>query len=70
MDYQNILVDFEDRIGIIKLNRPEVRNALDSKTLAEISLAIEALENNESIGVIVITGAGKSLLLLGRILAN
>ena len=36
MDYQNVLVEFEDRIGIIKLNRPEVRNALDAKTLAEI----------------------------------
>ena len=56
MDYQNILVELEDRIGIIKLNRPEVRNALDAKTLAEISHALEALENDESIGVIVIRG--------------
>ena len=65
MDYQNILVEFEDRIGIIKLNRPEVRNALDAKTLAEMSHALEALENDESIGVIVITGAGEKSFAAG-----
>src|SRR4051812_33987724 len=65
MDYQNVLVEFEDRIGIIKLNRPEVRNALDSKTLAEMSHALEALENDESIGVIVITGAGEKSFAAG-----
>ena len=65
MDYQNVLVEFEDRIGIIKLNRPEVRNALDAKTLAEIGHALEALENDESIGVIVITGAGEKSFAAG-----
>ena len=65
MDYQNVLVEFEDRIGIIKLNRPEVRNALDAKTLAEMSHALEALENDESIGVIVITGAGEKSFAAG-----
>ncbi len=65
MDYQNILVELEDRIGIIKLNRPEVRNALDAKTLAEISYALETLENNEGIGVIVITGAGEKSFAAG-----
>ena len=65
MDYQNVLVEFEDRIGIIKLNRPEVRNALDSQTLAEMSHALEALENDESIGVIVITGAGEKSFAAG-----
>ena len=39
MAYQNILVELEEQIGIIKLNRPEVRNALDAQTLTEISYA-------------------------------
>lgn len=59
MEYQNILIEFDDRIGIIKLNRPEVRNALDAQTLVEMSDALETLENDENIGVIVITGAGE-----------
>ena len=65
MDYQNILVECEDRIGIIKLNRPEVRNALDAQTLAEMSHALEVLENDEGIGVIVITGAGEKSFAAG-----
>ena len=65
MDYQNVLVEFEDRIGIIKLNRPEVRNALDAKTLAEIGHALDLLENDDSIGVIVITGAGEKSFAAG-----
>ncbi|WP_338451048.1 enoyl-CoA hydratase-related protein [Niallia oryzisoli] len=65
MDYQNVLVELEDRIGIIKLNRPEVRNALDFQTLAEISHALETLENNDGIGVIVITGAGEKSFAAG-----
>ena len=65
MDYQNVLVEFEDRIGIIKLNRPEVRNALDAKTQAEIGHALDLLENDDSIGVIVITGAGEKSFAAG-----
>ncbi len=65
MDYQNILVEFEDRIGTIKLNRPEVRNALDAKTLTEISHALEALENDDSVGVIIFTGAGEKTFAAG-----
>ena len=65
MNYQNIIVELEDHIGVIKLNRTEVRNALDTKTLAEMSYALEALENDESVGVIVITGAGEKTFAAG-----
>jgi enoyl-CoA hydratase len=58
MNYKNILVEQEERIGIIKINRPEVRNALDNQTLTEINHAFEILENDEGVGVIVITGNG------------
>ena len=65
MAYQNILVELEEQIGIIKLNRPEVRNALDAQTLTEISYALETLENDEGVGVIVITGAGEKSFAAG-----
>lgn len=58
-------MESEDRIGVIKLNRPEVRNALDAKTLAEMSHAVEALEADERVGVIVITGAGEKSFAAG-----
>jgi enoyl-CoA hydratase len=65
MDYHNILIEIEEQIGIIKLNRSEVRNALDAQTLTEISDALEALENDEGVGIIVITGAGEKSFAVG-----
>lgn len=65
MNYQNILVEKEEQIGLIKINRPEVRNALDAQTLSEISHALEVLENDESVGVIVLTGNGEKSFAAG-----
>jgi enoyl-CoA hydratase len=65
MNYQNILVEVEDRMGIIKINRPEVRNALDAKTLLEIGNAMESLENNDGVQVIIFTGTGEKSFAAG-----
>ncbi len=56
LDY--ILYDKKDRVARVTINRPEVRNALDSKTRAEIATAIEDAWVDEDIGVVVLTGAG------------
>lgn len=65
MVYQNILLQYEGRIEIIRLNRPEVRNALDATTLSEISDAFERLEQDANVGVIVFTGAGEKSFAAG-----
>lgn len=65
MDYTNILLEREGKIGVIKINRPEVRNALNGQTVKEISSAFEALENDQEIGVIVFTGAGEKAFAAG-----
>ena len=65
MTYQNILLEKEGRIGIIKINRPEVRNALNGQTVQEISHAFEVLDNDPEVGVIVFTGAGEKAFAAG-----
>ena len=65
MTYQNILLEKEGRIGIIKINRPEVRNALNGQTVQEISQAFEVLDNDPEVGVIVFTGAGEKAFAAG-----
>ena len=65
MTYQNILLEREGRIGIIKINRPEVRNALNGQTVKEISQAFEVLDNDPEVGVIVFTGAGEKAFAAG-----
>ena len=58
MNYENILVYKDGAIGVIKINRPEVRNALDTQTASEIEHALLQWENHEGVKVIVFTGEG------------
>ncbi|WP_066251324.1 enoyl-CoA hydratase/isomerase family protein [Neobacillus drentensis] len=58
MNFENILVYKDGAIGVIKINRPEVRNALDAQTLQEIDQALNQWESHEGVKVIVFTGEG------------
>lgn len=50
---------------MLRVNRPEVRNALDLATVREMSAALEALSTDDSVGAIVITGAGDTVFVSG-----
>src|SRR3982750_298424 len=57
---KNVVTDFQFKdIVILKINRPEVLNALDKDVIAELSDAIDVVSNNESIRVVIITGTGE-----------
>lgn len=58
MDLQNVLLEKEGHIAIITLNRPEVRNALDPQTWAEIRQAARLCRFDQEVRVVIITGAG------------
>jgi len=55
-EYQNILVETRGRVGLIRLNRPKVLNALNHSLLSELMHALEALDADASIGAIVLAG--------------
>ena len=55
-----VLVDVRERIGTITLNRPEVHNALSTDVLRRLPRAVEDLENDADVDVIIITGADPS----------
>ncbi len=56
MVYENILVESEPPIGIIRLNRPKVLNALSFNVLREIVDALEGLDKDDKIRATVLTG--------------
>jgi enoyl-CoA hydratase len=58
--YETILLEREDRVGIITLNRPESLNALNSQVMNEVTRAAAEFDNDEGIGAIIITGAGRA----------
>ncbi|MGE0563342.1 MAG: enoyl-CoA hydratase [Pseudolabrys sp.] len=60
MSYQNIVVDTQGRVGIIRLNRPQALNALNKALIAELTQAIDGFESNDGIGCMLITGSEKA----------
>ncbi len=60
MTYANILVEIHDRVGLIKLNRPQALNALSRGLIADLNSALEALERDSGIGAIVLTGSERA----------
>jgi enoyl-CoA hydratase len=60
MTYQNILVDTQGRVGIIRLNRPQALNALNRALIDELTQAVEAYDADDGIGCMLITGSDKA----------
>jgi enoyl-CoA hydratase len=58
--YQNIIVETPvPAVGVIRLNRPEARNALNSQVMREVFSAMEAFDRDEGIGCLILTGSDR-----------
>jgi trans-feruloyl-CoA hydratase/vanillin synthase len=57
---KNVLVEFEDGIAWVTLNRPEKRNAMSPALNQEMRDVVETLATDQRCGVFVLTGAGES----------
>lgn len=60
MAYETLIVETEDHVTLIKLNRPEALNALNAQLLGELAEAMKAASENEKVHCIVITGSEKA----------
>ncbi len=61
MAYESILVEnLEDRVALIRLNRPRALNALNSAMIRELMAALRELDADEGVGCIVLTGSDKA----------
>jgi enoyl-CoA hydratase len=60
MAYETLIVEIEDYIALVRLNRPEALNALNSKVLAELSAVLKAADANDKVRCIIITGSEKA----------
>ncbi len=60
MAFETLIVDISDHICLIKLNRPEALNALNTQLLGELSQALREAEGNEKVRCIVLTGSEKA----------
>jgi enoyl-CoA hydratase len=60
MAYESIIVETDAAVGIIRLNRPDALNALNAQLMDEMTIALDAMEADDAIGAIVITGSDKA----------
>jgi enoyl-CoA hydratase len=60
MAYENIIVETRGAVGLITLNRPKAMNALNAALMAELATALDAFEDDDGVGTIVITGSDKA----------
>lgn len=60
MAYETILVEIEDSVALVRLNRPEALNALNAQLMRELSTALKALDHDDKVRCIVLTGSEKA----------
>lgn len=65
MNYENILIQLENSIQTITINRPSKLNALNKATIDELSQVLIASDEEASVRVVIITGAGEKAFVAG-----
>jgi enoyl-CoA hydratase/carnithine racemase len=60
MNYEHILVEIEDGVGILTLNRPDQLNAMNRLLSRELRDAVAMMDADDAVGCIVLTGAGRA----------
>jgi len=65
MEYKNIVFQIEEQVATITFNRPKVMNALNEASLKEFSHAVDKVDEDEDIGVLILTGAGDKSFVAG-----
>lgn len=66
----NVLVGVEDRIATVTLNRPEQRNPLSAGMMADLRSALQWCRADETVRVVVLTGAGERAFCAGADLSS
>ena len=59
MPYENILIEKDEGVGIITLNRPKVLNALSRDLYREVDTAVGEMEADDEVHALIFTGAGE-----------
>jgi enoyl-CoA hydratase len=61
MAYNNILVERDGGVAVVTLHRPKVLNALNQETMTELADALEALDRDDAVRCVIITGGDRAL---------
>jgi enoyl-CoA hydratase/carnithine racemase len=65
MSYETLLTEVRDGIGVVTVNRPDVRNALNRRVMEELRAVLDGFREDDGVGVVVFTGAGGKAFVAG-----
>jgi enoyl-CoA hydratase/carnithine racemase len=65
MSYETLLTEARDGIGVVTVNRPEVRNALNRRVMEEMHTILDGFREDDRVGALVFTGAGEKAFVAG-----
>lgn len=61
----NLLMEIENEVAVVTINRPKSLNALNSETLAELNALFTEIQNRKDIRVVILTGSGAKAFVAG-----
>jgi enoyl-CoA hydratase len=65
MSFENLVVNYKDKIAVVTINRPKNLNALNKLTISELKLCFQDLESNINVRAIILTGSGDKAFIAG-----
>lgn len=65
MEYKNLLIENDNGVATLTVNRPQALNSLNSETLGELACALYELEYDAAVKVVILTGAGEKAFVAG-----
>ena len=65
MSHETLAVEVDDRLAVVTVDRPEVRNALSRQVLAELRDVLTVLRERDDVGLVAFTGAGEKAFVAG-----
>ena len=70
MELKNVILEKEDHLAIVTINRPKALNALNSETLNDLNVVLDDLEKDNYIYADILTGAGEKSFVAGADIAE
>lgn len=65
MSFENLLFEKQGNVAVVTINRPKALNALNAATLQELSDVFDLLAKDDSVYVVILTGAGEKAFVAG-----
>ena len=65
MELKNIILEKNEHLAVVTINRPKALNALNSETLKDLDIVLEDLEKDNNIYCVILTGSGEKAFVAG-----